>query len=116
MDVAGGESELHARIQLFRCHGKENQQFELGDDGTLRVMGKCLDIPDSYAVDHQYIQLFNCRARQNNQNFVFDNQNRIHIMGKCLDVPNGSMVNNNPLQLFRCQNQTSSQRFTLIPV
>ncbi|CAF1523424.1 unnamed protein product [Rotaria sp. Silwood1] len=115
LDIAGGKSELHAQIQLFRCHGNENQQFELNNDNTLRVMGKCLDIPDSNARDHQYIQLFTCRPEQQNQQYSFDQQDRIHVMGKCLDVPNGNVVNNNPLQLFRCHNQ-QSQRFTLIPV
>ncbi|CAF1029361.1 unnamed protein product [Rotaria sordida] len=115
LDIAGGESELHAQIQLFRCHGKENQQFQLNKDSSLRVMGKCLDIPDSNARDHQSIQLFTCRPEQQNQQYLFDQQDRIQVMGKCLDVPNGNIVNNNPLQLFRCHNQLS-QRFTLIPV
>ena len=100
---------------MFRCHGQENQRFELSDDGQIHIMGKCLDIPDSYAVDHQHIQLFNCRSGQQNQRFTLDNQGRIHVMGKCVDVPNGYMVNNNPLQLFRCHNE-ASQRFTLIPI
>ena len=115
LDIAGGGSAVHSRIQLFRCHGNTNQQFQLHGDGTLRIMGKCLDIPDSNAVDHQGIQLFTCRSRQANQRFFFDEQNRIHVMGKCVDVPNGDIVNNNPLQLFRCHQQ-ASQRFTLVRV
>jgi len=114
-DVAGGTSQLHAQIQLFRCHGKENQLVELPGDGTIRIMGKCFDIPDSYAVDHQAIQLFTCRPGQPNQQFTFDTQNRIHVMDKCVDIPNGEIYDNNPLQLFRCHNQ-ASQRFTLVPI
>ena len=112
LDVAGGGSAIHSRLQLFRCHGNVNQQFQLHGDGTLRVMGKCLDIPDSKAIDHQGIQLFHCRAGEVNQRFFFDEENRIHVMNKCLDVPNGEVVNNNPLQLFRCH-QEDSQRFLL---
>jgi hypothetical protein len=78
-------------------------------------MGKCLDIPDSNAYEHQGVQLFHCRAGQENQRFLLDGENRIHVMGKCLDVPNGQIVNNNPLQLFRCHNE-ASERFTLIHV
>lgn len=78
-------------------------------------MGKCLDIPDSIANDHQGVQLFDCRPNQDNQRFLFDSKNRIQIMGKCLDVPNGEVVNNNPLQLFRCH-ELASQRFTLVPI
>jgi hypothetical protein len=78
-------------------------------------MGKCLDIPDSDAYDHQFIQLFNCRPGQENQRFIIDHENRIHVMGKCLDIPNGAIVNNNRLQLFSCRNQ-GNQQFTLIPV
>jgi hypothetical protein len=115
LDIAGGNGQRHAQIQLFRCHGNKNQQFELGLDGTIRSMGKCLDIPDSEAYDHQGIQLFDCRPGQQNQRFVLDSLNRIHVMDKCLDVPNGQIVNNNPLQLFRCH-LLASQRFTLIPV
>lgn len=110
LDIAGGDAILHSQIQLFRCHGKENQQFEFHRDGTIRVMGKCLDIPDSQAYDHQGVQLFDCRANQKNQEFMIDTDNRIHVMGKCLDVPNGQFVNNNPLQLFRCHT-LASQRF-----
>lgn len=110
LDIAGGDAILHSQIQLFRCHGKENQQFEFHRDGTIRVMGKCLDIPDSQAYDHQGVQLFDCRANQKNQQFMIDTDNRIHVMGKCLDVPNGQFVNNNPLQLFRCHT-LASQRF-----
>lgn len=84
-------------------------------DGTIRVMGKCLDIPDSEAYDHQGVQLFDCRPGQDNQQFLLDTKNRFQIMGKCLDVPNGEVVNNNPLQLFRCH-ELASQRFTLVPV
>ncbi len=115
LDIAGGSGVSHSQIQLFRCHGKENQQFELHLDGTIRSMGKCLDIPDSEAYDHQGVQLFDCRPSQENQRFELDPLNRLHVMGKCLDVPNGEIVNNNPLQLFRCHHQ-ASQRFTLIPV
>ncbi|CAF1969046.1 unnamed protein product [Rotaria magnacalcarata] len=115
LDIAGGDAVLHAQIQLFRCHGKQNQQFELNHDGSIRIMGKCLDIPDSRAIDHQSIQLFHCRSAQENQIFTIDGENRIHVMGKCLDVPNGQIVNNNPLQLFRCHDQ-ASQRFTLVPL
>ena len=110
LDVAGGDATIHSQVQLFRCHGKENQQFEFHRDGTIRVMGDCLDIPGSEAYDHQGIQLFDCHSGQPNQQFVIDGDNRIHVMGKCLDVPNGEVVNNNPLQLFRCHT-LASQRF-----
>ncbi|CAF1210241.1 unnamed protein product [Rotaria sp. Silwood1] len=113
LDVAGGNGELHSKIQLFRCHGKESQQFEFHPDDTIRIMGKCLDIPDAKAYDHQSVQLFHCNPSQENQRFVRDQQNRIHVMGKCLDVPNDAIVNNNPLQLFHCHDQ-ASQRFTLV--
>ncbi|CAF3427307.1 unnamed protein product [Rotaria sp. Silwood2] len=115
LDIAGGSRAIHSQVQLFHCHGNENQQFELPSDGTIRVMGKCLDIPDAKAYDHQVVQLFNCRSAQENQRFVLDSQSRIHVMGKCLDVPNGQIVNNSPLQLFRCHDQ-ASQRFTLVPL
>jgi glucosylceramidase len=115
LDIAGGSGEIHSQIQLFRCHGEENQQFEFHYDGTIRIMGKCLDIPDSRAVDHQGVQLFYCRPGEENQRFAIDAENRIHVMHKCLDVPNGEIVNNNPLQLFECKHQ-ANQHFTLIPV
>ncbi|CAF5095469.1 unnamed protein product, partial [Rotaria sp. Silwood1] len=80
LDVAGGNGELHSKIQLFRCHGKESQQFEFHPDDTIRIMGKCLDIPDAKAYDHQSVQLFHCNPSQENQRFVRDQQNRIHVM------------------------------------
>ena len=115
LDIAGGNDVDHAQLQLFRCHGNPNQQFELHHDGTIRAFDRCLDIPNSAAYDDQGVQLLDCRPYQQNQHFLLDAQNRIHIMGKCLDVPNGEVVNNNPLQLFRCHDQ-ASQRFTLVPV
>ena len=44
VDVAGANSANGTAVQLYDCNGTAAQQWTVGSDGTIRALGKCLDV------------------------------------------------------------------------
>ncbi|NUK13674.1 ricin-type beta-trefoil lectin domain protein, partial [Streptomyces lunaelactis] len=44
VDVAGANSANGTPVQLYDCNSTAAQQWSVGTDGTIRALGKCLDV------------------------------------------------------------------------
>ena len=47
VDVAGASTANGTAVQLYDCNGTAAQQWTVGTDGTIRALGKCLDVAGS---------------------------------------------------------------------
>jgi streptogrisin C len=82
-----------------------------GGGGTSRIIGfanKCIDVPNSNAVDGQYLQLWDCNGTAA-QAWEFAGDGTVRAFGKCMDVAWGSRDNGAVIQLANCSGNTAQQ-------
>jgi glucosylceramidase len=58
--VTGGSTTNGNLPQIWSCATGPNQQWTLGTDGTVRGLGKCLDVKDNGTADGAQVQLLDC--------------------------------------------------------
>ncbi|NUT94558.1 MAG: RICIN domain-containing protein, partial [Saccharothrix sp.] len=78
---------------------------------TSRIIGwqdKCIDVPNSNAVDGQRLQLWDCNGT-NAQNWTFPGDGTIRAFGLCMDVAWGSRDNGAAIQLATCSGNPAQQ-------
>lgn len=99
-------------IQLWSCAPVPAQQFELRDDGTLRIQGKCVETAGSGTANGTLIQLMTCKGTPNQQWQALANGNLYHPASKrCLDRNNNTLANGTQLHLWGCAT-VDAQRWT----
>ncbi len=95
-DTANGTA-----VQLYDCNGSTAQQWTLGADGTVRSLGKCLDVTGQGTANGSKIQLWDCNGSGAQQ---WTAQAHGHLRnpqsGRDLDVPGGTTTNNTRLQIW----------------
>ncbi|MEV8378969.1 ricin-type beta-trefoil lectin domain protein [Kribbella sp. NPDC056861] len=65
VDVAHGSSGSAvdgARLQVWNCNGASNQTWRFYSDGTIRSLGKCMDLAQALTLDGTTIGLFTCNG------------------------------------------------------
>ncbi|WP_329372569.1 ricin-type beta-trefoil lectin domain protein [Streptomyces sp. NBC_00669] len=109
-DVAGRS----AAVQLWGCQSAAADQHWTHDaDGSLRTLGRCLDIVGNSTAQNAQVQLYDCNGVggqkwvQRADGSLFNPQS-----GRCLDSPNDATANGTRLQIHDC-NGTDAQRFTV---
>lgn len=65
LDVKGGSSANSTEIILYRCHGGENQQWEVVNGAIKGIGGKCLDVKGGGSADSTQIILYSCHGGDN---------------------------------------------------
>jgi hypothetical protein len=50
---------------LYTCNGTAAQQWTGGTDGTLRALGKCLDVTGNTSADATPLQIWTCAGGAN---------------------------------------------------
>jgi hypothetical protein len=110
IDVEHGSTANGTPIDLYDCHGTNNQVMQFYEDGTIRVMGKCLDVPHGNSADGTLLDLWDCHGGPN-QTFVWAADDTIQVLGKCLDLPHGNTSNLTPIELYDCH-ASPNQRWT----
>ncbi|WP_239164799.1 glycosyl hydrolase [Actinoplanes palleronii] len=102
-------------VQIYTCDTNGTaQQWTVGADGTLRALGKCLDVTASGTADGTKIQMYACDAG-NAQRFTYNatTKDLVNVgSGKCLDVVGEASANGTRLQLWTCNGKVN-QDFTL---
>ncbi len=78
MDVAGGSTADHARVQQYHCQDGTNQIWIFDAKGQIVSLSsdKCLDVPNGSLADHILLQQYTPRGEIINLD-----------SGKCLDLP-----------------------------
>ena len=104
MDASGGGAAIAdgAPAILYSCHGGANQKWSFVN-GTLRSMGKCLDVTNANPANGTKLQLVGC-GTQSAQKFELqaDGQLRNALSGRCVDVSERSSANATRLQIWDC--------------
>jgi hypothetical protein len=101
-------------VQLWECHGEENQQWII-DDRLIKSVaypGKCLDADTTWGgIVKTNVQLYECHGEENQQ-WIIDGQliKSVAYDGKCLDADDSiDVANETNVQLWECHGETNQQ-------
>ncbi|MFB9465534.1 ricin-type beta-trefoil lectin domain protein [Streptomyces cinereospinus] len=109
-DDTGGNG---SKVQLWDCQDSAEDQHYTAVRGTLRTLGRCLDITGANPALGTPVQLWDCNGTWGQQWLQQDDGSlRNPQSGRCLDSPNGSTDNGAALRIWDC-NGTAAQKFVL---
>ncbi|MGC3005621.1 ricin-type beta-trefoil lectin domain protein, partial [Streptomyces sp. G35A] len=77
------------KIQIAGCNSTDAQKFQIGNDGTIRIQGKCLDATNAGISNGTLIMLMTCNEG-GNQQFHPRADGSIYnpVSGRCIDLGN----------------------------
>ncbi|WP_282701683.1 non-reducing end alpha-L-arabinofuranosidase family hydrolase [Streptomyces sp. CC219B] len=104
LDVAGAGQAEGTNVQIWDCHGGDNQKWTLTDRNELRVYGdKCLDVPGHATTAGTRPVIWACNGGANQQ-WRVNADGTIAAVGSglCLDVSGGATANGSAVQLWDC--------------
>jgi predicted alpha-1,2-mannosidase len=100
-------------VQIGTCGNSSTQSWTVEPDGTLHVLGKCLDVTHSGTTNGTLIDLYACNGTGAQQWRIKTNGALVNPeSGRCLDDPGSSTTPGTQLQLYTCNN-TKAQDWTL---
>ncbi|WP_323747562.1 glycosyl hydrolase [Catenulispora rubra] len=109
VDVRAANSANGTPVQLYTCNGTNAQSWTVQTDGTIRALGKCLDItggPNATA-NGTLIQLWDCNGQTNQQWTANGTELISSSSGRCLDDPAGNTTDGTQLQIWDCHSNTN---------
>jgi len=113
VDIAGDDTGGNgAAAQLWDCQPGAVDQHWTATGGTLRTLGRCLDVSGGGTTNGSRVQLWDCNGtgaqqwQPRSDGSVFNPQS-----GRCLEDPSGSTANGARLQISDC-NGGGAQRWT----
>ncbi|MEV0001904.1 ricin-type beta-trefoil lectin domain protein [Micromonospora sp. NPDC050980] len=113
LDVGNGGTANGTGTLIWDCHGNPNQQFSV-DGQTLRVLGKCLDVPTN-ATAGTRVQIWDCNGGTNQQ-WTFNGNGTVsngRFPSLCLDVDGAATANGTRVILWTCHGN-SNQRWSRV--
>jgi glucosylceramidase len=112
VDAAGGNSANGTPVQLYDCNSTVAQRWTMAADGTVRALGKCLDVTDRSTADGAP-QLWDCTGGANQQWVATAARDLVNpAANKCLDATGQSSANGTRLQIWTCTG-TTNQKWTV---
>lgn len=93
-------------VDLSSCTGHANQSWTVVQDGTIRVLGKCLDVVGGSKSNGAKMQLWTCNPGDGAQQWQAGTDGELvnPQSGKCLEVPVASAANGTRPVLSKCAN------------
>jgi len=95
------DASATAEIQMWACNATDAQRFAFASDGTLRVLGKCVQIRGTD--NGARLGIASCTgssAQRFGYNSAYD---LVNVQtDKCVDVPDGNSANGVPAQIWEC--------------
>jgi hypothetical protein len=100
-------------VILYHCTAGANQAWNLPGNGTIEVLGKCLDITGANSTANgTLVELWSCNGGANQQ-WTYSKGNLINPQsGKCLDVPSSNTVDSTQLDIYTCGSAAPNQTWT----
>ncbi|MEW2521595.1 arabinofuranosidase catalytic domain-containing protein [Actinacidiphila alni] len=115
MDVTGDDvAGRSAAVQLWDCQANAADQHWTHDaDGSLRTLGRCLDINGNGTAQDTLVELWDCNG-VGGQKWVQRSDGSLlnPQSGRCLDSPNGATANGTRLRIHDC-NGSAAQKFAV---
>jgi hypothetical protein len=113
LDVPNSSTTNGVQLQLWDCHGGNNQRWTRTSSGELRVLGKCLDAEARGTTNGTRAILWDCNGGTNQRWNVNGNGTITSALsGLCLDASGAGTANGTRIILWSC-NGGSNQRWTL---
>lgn len=115
VDVAADDTGVNgAAVQLWDCQKyAEDQHWAHLADGTLRTLGRCLDINGNGTAGGAKVELWDCNGVGGQKWVVQSDGSLLNPQsGRCLDSPSGATANGTRLQIWDC-NGSPAQKFQL---
>jgi hypothetical protein len=82
-------------------------------DGSIRALGKCLDVTSGATADGAKVQLWDCNGTGAQRWTVTGARDIVNIAAnKCLDATDNSAANGTRLQIWTCAG-TANQKWTV---
>ncbi len=109
LDVKAASTNPGAAIQIYRCNGGANQQWELNAAGELRTFNgtRCLDATGQGTAPGTGLTSYACNG-QNNQKWRYDQGRFVGLQsGLCLDVVGASTADGAPVALWTCHGNSN---------
>ena len=96
-------------IQIYTCNNTGAQQWTVAANGTLQVLGGCLDVTNGGTTNGTLVQYYQCNGTGAQQWTAQSNGSLLNPpSGKCLDDPGSSTTLATQLQIYTC-NGTNAQ-------
>jgi hypothetical protein len=115
LDDDTGSTANGNKIQIRTCNNSTAQQVTIGTDGTLQMVGKCVEATgNGGTANGTLVELWDCNGG-NNQKWTYNSSTGALVnpqSGRCLDVPNASTTDGTQLDLWDC-NTGDNQRWTV---
>ncbi|MEU6773743.1 arabinofuranosidase catalytic domain-containing protein [Streptomyces sp. NPDC046759] len=115
VDVAGDDTGADgAAVQLWGCQSwAEDQHWAHFADGSLRTLGRCLDVDGNGTVNGTKVELWDCNG-VGGQKWVQQGDGSLlnPQSGRCLDAPGGATGDGTRLQIWDC-NGSAAQKFSV---
>ncbi|PYC69065.1 coagulation factor 5/8 type domain-containing protein [Streptomyces tateyamensis] len=110
LDDRSASSANFNPVQVYTCNGTNAQQWTVGSDSTLRVLGKCLDVNGGGTADGTAVDLYDCNGTgaqvwQPQANGTLLNPQS----GKCLDDTGWSTTPGTQSQIWTCSTNANQQ-------
>src|SRR5262249_13986858 len=88
------------------------QQWNISSDGTIRALGKCLDVTAAATTNGAKVQLYDCNGTGAQQWTVSAAHDIVNTAAdKCLDATGNSSADGTRLQIWTCTG-TANQKWT----
>ena len=90
-------------LRFHSLWGGNNQKFSMHPDGTIKVEGKCVNVPSTS--DGTNLNIKDCLINSSEQKFEYDTKSKriIHAESKkCLDLPGGQTHDGANITLYPC--------------
>lgn len=102
LDVDNSNTANGTGTLIWDCHAGPNQQITQNGQ-TLRILGKCLDVPTT-AANGTRVQIWDCNGGTNQQWAFHSNGtvSNVRFPSLCLDVNNGGTANGTTVILWSC--------------
>jgi len=117
VDLANPDTTAPARLWIWDCSPTRDrtQRWTFAADGTIRLLGRCMEVAGGSTENGVAIQLATCVAGSLRQRFALNSQEQLVNAGSgsCVDVFNMITANGTPLQQFQCNVGAQNQKWSL---
>ena len=111
IDVPNSSATDGLPVQMWDCNNNSGQSLTIAHDGTIRVLGKCLDVAWGSVDNGATIQIMQCTAGNTAQQFKLTAAGDLvnPRADKCIDVKDNSASNGAGLQLWSCAGSSNQK-------
>ncbi|WP_443677142.1 protein kinase domain-containing protein [Micromonospora alfalfae] len=110
IDIPDGNAVAGVRLQIWDCRRTAKQLWTFPADGTVRSMGKCLDVAGHSTEDGAAVQLAECSGAASQRftlNKAYDLVNT--RADRCVDVLDSNPDNGARLQIWQCSGNANQK-------